>query len=49
MIQILLPELEENKTLKNLLKTAEMEREFLKKRQRTLPKKVSEVRTNEKV
>ena len=39
--------LEENKKLKQQLKTAEMEREFLKKQQRTLPKKVSEVRLYE--
>jgi transposase len=31
IIQILLPLLEENKKMKNLLKIAEMEREFLKK------------------
>lgn len=39
--------LEENKKLKQQLKTAEMEREFLKKQQRTLPRKVSEVRIYE--
>ena len=36
--------LEENKKLKQQLKVAKMEREFLKKQQRTLPKKVSKVR-----
>lgn len=40
--------LEENKKLKQQLKTAEMEREFLKKRQRTLPRKISKVRLHER-
>jgi transposase-like protein len=39
--------LEENKKLKQQLKIAEMEREFLKRQQRTLPKKVSKVRLYE--
>ncbi len=41
--------LEENKKLKQQLKTAEMEKEFLKKQQRTLPRKISEVRLHERV
>ncbi len=39
--------IEENKKLKQQLKNAEMEKEFLKKQQHTLPKKISEVRLYE--
>lgn len=39
--------LEENKKLKQQLKITEMEREFLKKQRRTLPKKASKVRIYE--
>ena len=41
--------LEVNKKLKKQLKAAEMKKEFLQKQQRTLPRKVSEVRIYETI